>query len=731
MFKKLSDTSQAKSSVIKRIILFFTFGLILYIIWPIFNYNINSFFFGFNSQYVNKDIVIVWLDDDTLNKMSMRYQEIWRSIYTDLLNKIIIQKPKAIAVDVVFKWSTLEDNDLFDLLNKNSNLIIWTEVISEIGQNWKPEISQLKEILWQTWLTSLWEVSTIQYNYLGLNNDSFLDNSIFSSKDLKNIIPVYGEDSYWKPFPLPLSIKTYFAANNIANYKVESDGIYFKDKKIPLDNWNFNVNFFIKDYIKDYEFISFKDALDNSYDFKDKIVFIWATASDIHDEFLTPLTPNSFTPWVVFHANAYNTISSWKFLYYNNIYTFLFINLLFLVLLYLVVEWSNSIKDWLIKSISIIVSFVVFSISLFILFWIYIEVTPFLICYILLSLVLYFEKYLNERKSKDEIKSMFSKYMSEDVINNLIANWIENLQLGWMQKEMTVFFSDLAWFTDLSENLEPVDLGKILNVYFSAMSDIILENKWTIDKFIWDAIMAFWNAPLDQIDHADLACITAIKQREVLSIVREELVKMGKNIFIDMRIWINTGKSVIWNFGSQKRYDYTALGDTVNLASRLEWINKQYDTNIIISEYTYNALKNKEKFLVRELDLITVKWKTKPVIIYELLGFADTNEKQKLELLRIALEAYKNKDYKVAIDAFKKIWSIPSENFIKKLKEYRNIDNYKKALEAYRNKDFETARNIFKEIWDLPSQKFADRCEEYMRIPPSKSWDWVYKYHEK
>lgn len=221
-------------------------------------------------------------------------------------------------------------------------------------------------------------------------------------------------------------------------------------------------------------------------------------------------------------------------------------------------------------------------------------------------MVTYLRKFLEERQSKNEIRSIFSKYISTEVADELIKHGVESLKLGGEEREVSVFFSDLAGFTDLSENLSPENLGKILNVYFEEMSGIILSKKGTIDKFIGDAIMAFWNAPIKYSDHAALACEAAILQRKALEKVRAAIKELGSDVSIDMRIGINTGKAVIGNFGCSKRYDYTALGDTVNLASRLESINKQYGTNVIISESTFASLP-KNRFIVRELDLITVK----------------------------------------------------------------------------------------------------------------------------
>lgn len=143
---------------------------------------------------------------------------------------------------------------------------------------------------------------------------------------------------------------------------------------------------------------------------------------------------------------------------------------------------------------------------------------------------------------------MFSKYVSSDVAKELIENGIAKLELGGKEQEVTLFFSDIAGFTDLSEKLSPTDLGKVMNAYFEEMSNIILAKRGTIDKFIGDAVMAFWNAPIQQDNHAELACESAILQRQSLEKVRGMVHSINPSIDIDMRIGINTGKAVIGNF---------------------------------------------------------------------------------------------------------------------------------------------------------------------------------------
>lgn len=490
-----------------------------------------------------------------------------------------------------------------------------------------------------------------------------------------------------------------------------------------------NVNFFAPTY----RTTSFIDVIENpgrSSLFSGKVVFVGATAPDIHDEFLTPYDTSSFMPGVMIHANLYNTLTTGKFIEYEHILQFFLINILLIFICAYILVRTAHIVHGVVYSLGIVGMYILLSVGIFRYFGTMLEIFPLIVSYIVISLAIYLKKFIEERKSKDQVRAIFSRYISEDVANELIEQGIESMHLGGHEREVTVFFSDLAGFTDLSENLKPEELGRILNIYFEEMSSIILAEKGTIDKFIGDAIMAFWNAPLDLPRHANNACTAALLQRQALEKVRAEIKALGCDTFIDMRIGIHTGKAIIGNFGCSKRYDYTALGDTVNLASRLESINKQYGTNIIISESTYEQI-GKDRFIVRELDLITVKGKTKPIKIYELIGFNNRSEAEKLKLYSEALQDFKEKRYDGPIEKFKQIWDIPSQNFVKKLRELRKVELYGEALGLYRSRKFIEAKALFEKIGDIPSKKFIERCDEFIKNPPGADWDYVYRFKVK
>jgi len=216
-----------------------------------------------------------------------------------------------------------------------------------------------------------------------------------------------------------------------------------------------------------------------------------------------------------------------------------------------------------------------------------------------------------EEREKRKIKAMFGKYVSPEVVAQMIDNPPE---LGGVDRELTVFFSDIRGFTSLSETLAPQELVKHLNEYLSAMTDIILETGGTLDKYVGDEIMCFWGAPLDVSDHAARACRCALLQKKRLAELNASWPPEKR---LAIGIGINTGIMTVGNMGSEGRMNYTLMGDNVNLGARLEGTNKIYGTMIIVSEYTYAMVK--DQFVFRELDIIRVKGKNRPVVIYELV----------------------------------------------------------------------------------------------------------------
>ncbi len=296
--------------------------------------------------------------------------------------------------------------------------------------------------------------------------------------------------------------------------------------------------------------------------------------------------------------------------------------------------------------------------------------------------------YATEGRQKKAIRGMFGQYMSETVISHLLAH-PEKLKLGGERRRVTLFFSDLAGFTTLSERLEAETVVGLLNDYLSRMTEIILDETGTVDKFEGDAIMAFWGAPLDQEDQAIRACRAALAQQAALTELNRAFAEQNLPT-LKVRIGVHTGDAIVGNLGSAKRFDYTVIGDTVNLASRLEGLNKFYGTTIMASEPTVQECG--DEMACRELDLVAVKGRETPVRVFEVMALKGE--------LTAATAALKEK--------------------------------FAQGLEFYRQGDFSPAAAAFAAALELapedgPSQAFLNRCQLLQANPPPATWDTVFR----
>ncbi len=299
--------------------------------------------------------------------------------------------------------------------------------------------------------------------------------------------------------------------------------------------------------------------------------------------------------------------------------------------------------------------------------------------------------YMLEGRQKRFIKAAFSQYLSPAVIDQLIDN-PDSLRLGGEEREISIFFSDVQGFTSISEGLakDPTKLTEVLNLYLSEMSSIILQSGGTIDKYEGDAIIAFWNAPADQEDHAARILSAALECQTRLDELRLDLKKMtGKNFY--QRIGMNTGHAVVGNMGSSNRFDYTMLGDSVNLASRLEGLNKQFGTYTMCSKATMDsALAHGCKLRFRELARVAVVGKKEAVTVFEPMSEASFMQKKEL------------------------------------------IETFDKGRELFYEGDFAGAKAVFDSTKDQdpPASFYSAKCDELLANPP-ENWQGVWKATSK
>ncbi len=325
-------------------------------------------------------------------------------------------------------------------------------------------------------------------------------------------------------------------------------------------------------------------------------------------------TPFGLMYGVEIHANALNTILTNNFLHYAPAWVNILILLLMVMFTAFMVSRLSTLWSLLVSLGMILVYFfvvlLVFDLNDYILT---LSAPVFGVLLSFLAVVAY--RTVFEERDKRRIRDMFGKYVSPAVVDEILQNPPE---LGGIDKEITVFFSDIRGFTTLSESLSPQELVNHLNQYLTAMTDLILEYKGTLDKYVGDEIMCFWGAPIPESDHALLACKCAVKQIETLNKMNTSWPAEKR---LSIGIGLNTGIMTVGNMGSIGRMNYTLMGDNVNLGARLEGTNKQYMSTIIMSEFTYAQVK--DRVVARELDNIRVKGKNKPVLIYELVDVLD------------------------------------------------------------------------------------------------------------
>jgi adenylate cyclase len=302
--------------------------------------------------------------------------------------------------------------------------------------------------------------------------------------------------------------------------------------------------------------------------------------------------------------------------------------------------------------------------------------------------------FIAESRRKSYLKMAFSRYLSPVVIDEIIAD-PSKLNLGGEKREMTAFFSDIQGFSSIAERLDPAHLVNLLNIYLTEMSDIIMANRGTIDKYEGDAVIAFFGAPLYMKDHAARACLSALAVKQAENFLNKKIMEEGLSDHpLATRIGINTGEMVVGNMGTTSKMDYTIMGSAVNIASRLEGVNKQYGTWILASEETVRQANG--LILARRLDRVRVVGINEPVQIYELAGLEETASAGQRETIRLFHDAL------VFFEA--RNWPAAESGFQKAL-DYNPQDSL--------------------------SGMYLERCRDFQKNAPSPDWDGVFNLSQK
>jgi len=399
--------------------------------------------------------------------------------------------------------------------------------------------------------------------------------------------------------------------------------------------------------------ISAKDIIANNFDVnqvKDKIILFGATSVGLMDLQATPF--DKALPGIEVHATAIENMLSNDYLQhpdYADGVTYVVILLTGLLLAFLY-SYMSAFNSLLLMLLTLYINYLFFNYLLFDQKLIFNLLFPF-VNIVLVTIASTLTNFFLETKQKKLIRDNFSRKVSAAVVDDILEHRYSDMLIA-QEKNISIFFSDIRGFTGISEQLaSPGKLINVLNIYMAPMLNSIMKHKGTVDKFIGDAIMAYWNAPHDVNHHADKAVQSAIEQMIQLNSVNQKLL-VKYSLQIDIGIGINSGLATVGEMGSKGRSDYTIIGDSVNLASRLEGLNKIYGSHIIISQYTLELLKN--DYVIRELDKVRVKGKTQAIKIFEVLAAENEKEKwhEELQAYHAVLKQYQESQFVLAEKGF-------------------------------------------------------------------------------
>jgi adenylate cyclase len=620
------------------------------------------------------DVVILGISDEDTKAMPEPFP-FPRDYYAHVIENLNRAGAKAVVFDMTFEVERgVGDSLLRETLKKYNNVVLAAKV--QTGS-----------------VNTNAEVRSLELNYhnvfFDVDKNIGVVNIIKDRDDIcRTYLPMVTVENRLTPTLAFAALNRYFNLAPLSRAKIEEDHFVLKDRLIPrYDPTTFMLNYYgpgrtfhyeqFSQVINDVSFKT-KDELEVGEDldtfdeemmrhFKDKIVIIGSLMAEERDYHNVPIYKEeaggkkiNSMDGVEIHATAIQNVIDNNFVtrldpaleivLMLGLSVFGFFGMLSLKQIKLKNVWTLEVGAFLLMLLLVGGMFelgvVLFSSSAIMMN----VVNPSLaIVLAYLSTAVY--QYLTERQQKALIKNVFGHYLSPVVVN-MLANDPDKAKLGGDRRELSILFSDIANFTTVSESFQtPEGLVELLNEYLSEMTSLVLKSEGTLDKYVGDAIIAFWNAPLPQKDHAMRACVAAVEMQRKLSLLRLKWKKEGKPE-IGARIGVNSGIVIVGNIGGKDRFDYTAIGDPVNLASRLEGANKQYHSSIMISDMTYTHVKS--KVTVRELDLIQVKGKTEPVKVYELLGMSaelkqTEEEKQSLDLYHEGIKLYRQRKWEEAI----------------------------------------------------------------------------------
>lgn len=653
----------------------------------------------YQGRPISDEIIIVAIDNLSIaspEQGGLNSFNSWsRKYHADVLDSIQVGDPSSVFFDILFttESSGLKGNDLVDVIQDSTDTVDFIESVMKYATDPHPDDQYFSDSL------AKYENVYLIKNALGEGTFNEANDS-FEHPSEATPIPLFSEVSKLGYYNIALSDSTQNLSSIFAiPLRIEVDGKTEghvdlqiaqahagNDLEIPTENGQMLINYAGPSYT--YPMVSYSDVYYGRVDseiFKDRIVLIGATAGILQDWHYTPIDSQVPMPGIEIHANAIQTMLDGAYLEHQSTAGFL-------VMVGLIVLVSTFV--FLFAPVLVAAGFLVLEIVAFPFYaqWSFGRgVIPDLIWPVFAMAVSYLAvlvyRNLTEFAEKRKLKMAFSRYVSPELAEE-ITEKPDMLKLGGERKNITALFLDVENFTTLSEGLEPQEVVRVINVYFDGLAQVIMGHGGSVDKYEGDAIMALFGAPVPSTDHAVKACFAAMA---IQARMKELNAQMGYNL--NIRIGLATGDAIVGNMGSSQRFDYTAMGDTVNTASRLEGANKFYKTGILVNPGTFEAAQSQIFF--RKIDTVCLKGKENAIGIYQVLGTqegATPDGKAVVTEWQSALD-----DYKAA-----------------------NWDEAEKKIRSVLTKMPE----------DGPAKTFLSRIAE-LKLLPRQEWDGVWKFESK
>jgi adenylate cyclase len=589
-----------------------------------------------------KQIKIILIDDASIKALEpLAGRWPWpRVIWSDLLDFLSMGGAKAVLFDILFteRTDTANDGALIEATAASQNVyhsMILKHELPDDDRRYNEELGMPLPADFVTGFAVKRVAGTVAIRPGAENNDYTLpvEGLRQVSKGIADVeFPPDRDGVLRRTKPLREYQGHYFPVLGLAPFiddgtpvDIRKDAVVINDRVLPLDQkGNLHINMYDVERTEPYSiggiFASLnkmkagdlEDLVVNPEEFKDCLVFVGASAVGTKDLKATPLAPQS--PGVILHASLAANYLEKDFLKPPDRKLTIFSIVLgsCLTALFVFLSGKFSVRVVLpLMLLALYVAFTVYSFKLNVL----VESVPFVFATFGSGFLSFGYLTFMEGAEKRRVSKLFTQYVSKDVLHEVLHNYKEYEKSGLgMKAEITVLFSDIRGFTTLSETTPPEKIVEMLNVHFSHMADIILKHNGTLDKYIGDAIMAFWGAPVPTKDHPEQAVLAAVEMIKALQNVNAELKGRGFDLELKIGVGINTGVVTIGNIGSEKKLNYTVVGDAVNLASRLESLTKEYNSAVVISEYTYERIKDTIDCTI--LGNVKVKGREQPVTIY-------------------------------------------------------------------------------------------------------------------